>query len=180
MCAKRIALRISPQYILRMSWREDLQAMPEEYRMKYAWARAVEWQMFPAFVAQPLVPLCYLFLSWQRTLVLVVFLNFAWNLICCKAFISVSLAAYGMLWTKLKWITMAACGAYFLVEHEWRLLILTLSTPLLLPLLGNLVIRRPTNHIQEFMLLPLGLINKQPGPAVERYLADIESAPHDR
>lgn len=157
-----------------MIWLDELRAEPTEYRVMYAWARALEWEIFPAFISQPLVPLLYVLLGWKQTLFWILGINFVWNLVFCTAVISLQLAAFGMLWAKLKWFSIAGYGIYFGVRREWGLLGLTMGVPVIMPALGALIIRHPTKIIQEFMLLTLGLEHTPPSPQVEKYLKKLE------
>ena len=131
--------------------------------------------MLPAMASQPLVPACYVLFGWKDTLLAIVIVNFIWNLAFCTAVISLQLAAYSALWTKSKWISMLGFGVYFACRRDWTLLTLTLGTPVILFLLGQLIVRRPTATIQEFMLLTLGLENRHPSSRVQSFLDRIES-----
>jgi hypothetical protein len=51
----------------------------------------------------------------------------------------------------------------------------TLVSPLILPLLGNVVVRHPTGVIQEFMALSLGLVPNRPSSSLTKYLENIET-----
>jgi hypothetical protein len=157
-----------------MTWIDQLRAESPEYRVLYAWSRAVEWQMLPALISQPVAPVFFLLVGWKRTLLAVVIANFAWTLVFCTAVISLPLAAYCMMWAKLKWLSILGFGIFFALSHEWTLFALTLGTPLILPLVGQIILRRPTGMIQEFMLLTLGLEHRPPSSRVQAYLNRVE------
>jgi hypothetical protein len=151
---------------------DDLKRQPDDYQLKYCWARAVEWKMWPAFIAQPLLPVFYLFYSWKIVLLGLLIVNFAWNLVFCTVIVSLPLAGIGMLWTKLKWIAMVVVFGVCAWHHNWIPAILSLLTPLIAPLIGVLTIRRPVGLIQEFFMLQLGHIKTEPSPEVARYYSD--------
>ncbi|MBZ5524783.1 MAG: hypothetical protein LAP21_21300 [Acidobacteriia bacterium] len=156
-----------------MSVIDDLRQHPDDYQLMYCWARAIEWKMWPAFVAQPLLPLFYIFYPWKLVLLGLVIVNFTWNLMFCTAFISLPLTAIGMLWAKLKWIAMAVAFGAFAWRHNWILAILSLSTPLIAPFIGVLTVRRPVGVIQDFFMLQLGHVKADPSPEIARYLSKI-------
>lgn len=152
-----------------MSIIDDLRQQPDDYQLKYCWARAVEWKMWPAFIAQPIIPVLYIFYPWKIVLLLVLVANFTWNLLLCTAVISLSLAGVGMLWSKLKWLTMVIACVFFAWHRSWLLAILSILTPLIAPLVGVITVRRPVGLIQEFFMLQLGHIKTDPSPEVARY-----------
>jgi hypothetical protein len=113
--------------------------------------------------------------GWIETLLWIAAINFVWNLAFCTAVISLQLAAFGMLWTKLKWLSIAGYGFYFRSKREWMLAVLTFATPIVLPAIGNVVARPPTTIIQEIMALSLGLAPTDPSPQTRRYLDKIDT-----
>lgn len=153
-----------------MSLLEDLKAFPEDYQLKYCWARAVEWKMLPAFVAQPVLPILLLLYPWKNVLIGLIAANVIWNLVFCTAIVSLPVAALAMLWSRLKWLTILIVGGYFIWRHRWFLAGLTIFTPIVTALLGALALRSPTGLIQEFFMLQLGHIKTEPSPEVARYL----------
>ncbi len=154
-----------------MSVIDQLKEMPDEYQLKYCWARAVEWAMLPAFAGQPILPILYLFYPWKIVLLGVISANFIWNLVLCTAVVSLPIAATGMLWSKLKWFSMIGIAGYFLWQHKWFLLVLTALTPIVAATVGQLAVRRPIGLIQEFFMLQLGHVKTEPSPEVQRYLS---------
>jgi hypothetical protein len=158
-----------------MRWIDELCAMSPEHRVRYAWARAVEWERFPAFVSQPIVPPLFVLIGWKRTLLGILVVNFLWNLVFCSAVISLRLSTLGMIWAKLKWFSVLGFGVYFAASRQWALFGLTLAVPILIPFLSELILRHPTKVIQEFLLLPLGLAHGPQSPEVVSYLKKIHN-----
>jgi hypothetical protein len=150
---------------------DDLKRLDEDYQLKYCWARAVEWKMLPAFVAQPVFPLLFLIYSWKNVLIGVLVTNLIWNLVFCTAVVSLRLAALAMLWSKLKWLSIVTLGGYFIWRHHWFLAGLTVLTPIVAAVLGVLILRSPDGLIQEFFMLQLGHVKTEPSPEVARYLS---------
>ena len=152
---------------------DQLKEMGDDYQLKYCWARAVEWEMLPAFVAQPVLPMLFAIYPWKTVLVGLLVVNFVWNLVFCTAVISLPLAAFAMVWTKLKWLPMGGFGTYFVWQHHWLLAAFTLFTPIVCTLLGNITLRRPVGLIQEFFMLHLGHVKTEPSAEVARYLSRL-------
>src|ERR1700686_1391979 len=98
--------------------------------------RAVEWQVWPAFVAQPIVPILYLYYSWWRVLVGVIILNLIWSTVRTHV-ISLPLAILGMLFVRLKWLVIPVSAFMLSRSDMWFVCVLTLATPLVLPLIGE-------------------------------------------
>lgn len=154
-----------------MSVVDQLRDMPDDYQLQYCWARAVEWKMFVAFLAQSILPVLYLFYSWKLVLLGLLVANSIWNLLLCTAVISLRLAAAAMLWSKLKWLSITVLGVYFLWSRQWLVASLTALTPIIAALVGQLTLRRPVELIQEFFMLQLGHVKTDPSPEVQRYLS---------
>src|SRR5216684_3827090 len=91
--------------------------------------RAVEWQVWPAFVAQPIVPILYLYYSWWKVLVGVIVLNLLWSAVRTHV-ISLPLAILGMLFVRLKWAVIPVSAVLLGRSHLWFGCFLTLATPL--------------------------------------------------
>lgn len=149
---------------------DDLKQLPEDYQLKYCWARAVEWKMLPAFVAQPVLPILFLIFPWKNILIGLMAINLVWNFAFCTAVVSLSVAAFSILWNKLKWLTIVVVGGYFIWRHNWFLGGLTIFTPIVAAFIGVLVLRSPIGLIQEFFMLQLGHVKIDPRPEVARYL----------
>jgi hypothetical protein len=149
---------------------DGLKQLPSDYQKTYCWARAVEWQMWIAFIAQPLLPPLYIMFPWRRVLLILLGLNFIWNLLLCTAFPMLDWAIIGLQWTRVKWVTIVSCSVVFMIHRQWLLLTLSIFTPLIAPLIGNVIIRRPTGLIQEFFMLRLGHVAFEPRPQILKFL----------
>lgn len=159
-----------------MNTLDQLKRMPNEYQFQYCWARAVEWRMLPAFVAQPILPILYLFLPWQSVLLWVFAANFIWYLAFCTAAISLPVAAAAMVWTKMKWFSLVGVGGYLLCTHQWVISLLTLFTPIVAAVIGQITVRRQIDLIQEFFMLQLGHVKTDASPEVQRYITRVQGS----
>jgi hypothetical protein len=75
--------------------------------------RAIEWGGWPAFISQPIAPFLILLTNWQVALVVTLFLNVTWAIFVRYNIVVVSLAYWGAVFVRLRWI---ACplAAYLL------------------------------------------------------------------
>jgi hypothetical protein len=123
--------------------------------------RAVEWQVWPSVIAQPIVPILYLHYSWWKVLVGVIVLNLLWSTVRTHV-VSLQLAILGMLFVRLKWVTIPVSAYLFARSHLWFSCLLTLGTPLVLPVLGEIT-PKPLgleNRISKYFMLQLGYVNR--------------------
>ena len=119
--------------------------------------RAVEWTVWPAFLAQPIVPVLYFYFPWWEVLTGVVALNLIWSTLRTHM-VSLQFAVFGMLFVKLKWAVIPIAAIVFAVSHRWLNCALTLSTPVLLPILGEFT-SKPAgleSKISKYFMLQLG------------------------
>jgi hypothetical protein len=123
--------------------------------MRLTWLRAVEWARWPAFLAQPLLPLSYLFFN-----PLVAYVAIA---VCCLLWVpirypvaNIALATRAVLWSKLTWVTAPVCAIYLLVEKHWFLAILCLPTTVIAGALGGFAFNAQIGVLQKIFLSQLG------------------------
>jgi hypothetical protein len=102
---------------------------------QYLMARAIEWNTWPGFLSQPIVPLLLLFYKWWLILLVVLFVAFLWSFIKYK-YINVELAEFGIFFTKLKWITIPVSVIYLIFEGRYGLAILAFIWPFIASGLG--------------------------------------------
>jgi hypothetical protein len=134
--------------------------------------RAVEWQEWPAFVAQPIVPILYLYHPWWKILLSVIVLNLLWSTVRTHV-ISLPLAIVGMLFVRLKWVAIPIVAFLFARLHLWFGCLLTLATPIVLPLVGEIT-PKPIgleNQISKYFMLQLGYVNSDdPDPEYQEFV----------
>lgn len=136
------------------------------------YARAVEWQVWPAFVAQPVVPILYLYFSWWKVLLSVIVLNLLWSTLRTHV-VSLPLAVLGMLFARLKWVVIPILAFLFAWSRRWGLCLLTLATPLVLLAIGE-VTPKPTGlekRISSYFMLQLGYVDRDdPDPEYKEFV----------
>jgi len=107
---------------------------------RWIWLRAIEWETFPAFITQPLVPILFIFYPWYGVLLVVLGLCLAWCLIRYRC-VSVSLATFACLFViYCKWPSAIGSSVYLFIHHQPFAAVVGLFWPLLagfIPALGK-------------------------------------------
>ena len=124
--------------------------------LRWCWLRGVEWGRWPLFVAQPIVPVLFIFFSWWKITVVVVLLTWLWAFIR-YSYISIILADLGCLFAHLKWPLSVGVGIYLLTEGRYLLAALSALWPLVTLILQFITPRMQIGKMQERFLNELGL-----------------------
>lgn len=106
----------------------------DQENLRWAWLRAIEWGVWPRFVAQPIVPVLLIFFPWQWVVGSVIVLTWVWVLIRYK-FVSADLATLGATFVRLKWLTCPASCIYLWIMGQKQTAVLALLWPLVTLLL---------------------------------------------
>lgn len=123
--------------------------------VRWCWLRGIEWGRWPLFVAQPIVPVLFIFFSWWKITIAVVVLTWLWAFIRYR-YISISLADLGCLIAHLKWPFSVGVGIYFLVKGHYLLAALSGFWPIITLVLQLVTPRIRIGKLQERFLNELG------------------------
>ena len=116
---------------LRVGWRSYLMGLTDDELKQWLWLRAVEWNRWPAYVTQPIVPILLILFPWFYVLVALYVVGVLWCLVR-YAFVSVGLAYAAPLFVMpLKWPAALGCGIYLLVDGRVVPGVIALAWPLL-------------------------------------------------
>jgi hypothetical protein len=103
---------------------------------RYCHLRAIEWASWPAFLAQPVIPLAYLFgCKWWTVLIAAALATFAWAQICLPL-VNIRAANVGVYFVWLKWLTIPPSCLILAVRGEFALAGLALATPVVVSFLN--------------------------------------------
>ena len=81
--------------------------------------RAIEWNAFPAFASQPLVPVMFLFFSWSWVIVAVVVLNILWSGIR-YSYVNIAAASVACLFVVwAKWPSAIGSAIYLFIHRQF-------------------------------------------------------------
>src|SRR5438874_7290825 len=117
----------------------------DQENLTWCWLRAVEWNAWPAFVSQPIVPLLFLIWPWWLVVVSVFVVNVFWGLFVRYNLISPALAEFGVYFVKTKWLTVPFVVVLLIMWNQYLPAIVTLLWPWLAGIVGH---------------LPVGLVGK--------------------
>jgi hypothetical protein len=65
-------------------WRPEQHS--DDENLRWAWLRAVEWQRWPLFLSQPIVPVLLYFYPWQWVIAIIAVIGFGWWFIVASRF----------------------------------------------------------------------------------------------
>jgi hypothetical protein len=102
---------------------------------QYLIARAIEWNNWPGFLSQPIVPIFLIFYKWWLILLVVFLLAILWRFIKYK-YINVNLAEFGIFFAKVKWINIPVSVIYLISEGSYGFAILAFIWPFIASGLG--------------------------------------------
>lgn len=96
----------SPEPSLRM-WKESVCSYTNEEQVRWSWLRALEWASWPLFMSQVVAPFLILYCPSWLVILWVIAVNIAWALLISQTVVVLSLAYWGALAVRLKWIVSA-------------------------------------------------------------------------
>jgi len=93
--------------------------------------RAIEWNTFPAFASQPLVPIMFLLFSWYWVIAAVVVLNILWSGIR-YSYVNITVARVTCLFVALAmWPSAIGSAIYLFIHRQFVPGLIALFWPLL-------------------------------------------------
>ena len=101
----------------------------EQENQQWCWLRAVEWEQWPLFVSQPLIPPLLLFAAPATIFATLILVGWLWSLVRHRA-VHPDLAYVGCIFVGfLKWPSALICSGLFLWRHEYSLAALAALWP---------------------------------------------------
>src|SRR5580700_9491140 len=96
-----------------IEWTWNSRSHTSEENLRWAWLRGCEWNGWPSFLSEPVVPFLLLFWPLWQVLVGVLVVNICWMSIRYRV-VSAVLAQFGVFFKLLKWPITIMMGAYFI------------------------------------------------------------------
>jgi hypothetical protein len=103
---------------------------------RWLWLRAVEWNAFPSYSSQPLVPIMFIFFPWYLVIATVLALNILWTAMR-YSYVNVAIsknAAYFVYFAK--WPLTIGSAIYLFLHHELIPALIALAWPWLAGFVG--------------------------------------------
>jgi hypothetical protein len=121
--------------------------------------RAIEWSSFPLFIAQPVAPISFLFISWKYVVIGVVLANIAWRIIRNR-YVNIYISDIAVLFVKIKWpISIITC-LYSASQKEFVTASLCALWPIITLLLKITSMPSKLGDLQKLFMMKLGYITK--------------------
>ncbi len=135
-----------------MSWNSSEHS--DQDNLTWSYLRAMEWGRWPIFLSQPIAPILILFFDWKHVVIGVVVANVLWALVRYQ-FVSVSLAYFGALVVKLKWLTIPSVALYLFLKGQRMSAAISLFWPIIIFIIGILPTTQ-VGRIQKMFMKRLG------------------------
>jgi hypothetical protein len=119
-----------------IGWDEKTSTIEENAR--WALLRALEWQHYILFVAQPIVPILFIFINYWVVIASVLVLSWIFTIINRGKQVSLFFAKLGFI-VHIKWPVSIGVAIYFVVLHNYFLAVISAIYPLITILLTFLV-----------------------------------------
>jgi len=120
----------------------------------WCYLRAIEWQAWPAFLSQPIVPLIFIFVPWYYVVLAVIILSWLWAGVRHN-FVSPPLAELAVLFVKLKWLTIPVAVIYLAYTGHYVLAVVSLFWTYVASIIG-FVPGALTGKIQKMFMACFG------------------------
>lgn len=135
-------------------------AQTDQENLAWSFLRALEWEAFPAFVSQPVVPILFIFEPWYLVIGAVFLLMVIW-LPFRNSFVVPIVSELAVFFVKLKWISVPVAAIYLFYSGHYILAIASLLWTLIAAGLGFILPGGRTNVIQKRLMNALGYENRE-------------------
>jgi hypothetical protein len=90
----------------------------EDEVKRWLFLRAIEWNAFPSFATQPLVPIMFIFFPWYLVITIVLALNILWSAIR-YSYINVAISKNAVYFASFaKWPLTIGSAIYLFLNHQ--------------------------------------------------------------
>ena len=148
-------------FLVAMSWNSDKHSFEENAR--WSLLRAIEWDSWPFFISQPIVPIAFYYIVWWKIIIGLIFIQFLWTAFI-RTKVSVILANIAPIIVLTKWIICPVMAYLIFSRGQIWLAFLALLWPFVM-LRG---IMRPVWVAMPFIFKPFHLeVGYQPLDIIE-------------
>lgn len=125
----------------------------DEEKAKWSLLRAIEWEKWPLFVSQPIIPVMFIYIDWVIVVSSLVIVSYIWHIIC-PSLVNLTLSEFGCRFVKLKWFVSIAVASYLTAIKHYELAALAGLWPIAVLFISILI---PSRMIG---ILQLAIVNK--------------------
>jgi hypothetical protein len=109
-----------------------------EENARFCQVRAIEWSAWPSFISQPIAPIAFLYYTWQEVFGAMIAANILWAIFVRYEFVNVSLAYWGCLFVRLKWIACPVGAIVLFGRNQIAIGLVALFWPIVVMIVGPL------------------------------------------
>jgi len=142
---------------LRRAFFWNLVDYTEAETKRWLFLRAIEWNAWPTFISQPIVPVLLIFFPWWQIFLGVLLIDLIWMFVRFR-YINFFLVELGVFFVKLKWPAAVLSSVYLLVEGKYVIAILSLLWPLLAAVVG---IPGNIGKVELLLAKKIGFVDKE-------------------
>src|SRR2546423_14989217 len=102
-----------------------LESYTEPELQRWLNLRAIEWASWPSFIAQPIVPMLFIFVSWYWVLLGLFIVDLLWCAVR-YSFVSPRLSQLAVFFVLLKWPISLGAAIYLFIDGHYILGVLAL------------------------------------------------------
>jgi len=129
----------------------------EEETRRWLFLRASEWNNWPSFLSQPVVPVMFIFYKWFFVLAGVLLLDALWAAIRYR-YVNVAAATFAVFFVKFaKWPAALGSAIYLFIHHSYLAGILAVAWPL--GLCGVVGVPGKIGNVELLFARKIGYVN---------------------
>ena len=102
----------------------------DDENLRWCWLRAVEWDAYPFFISQPLIPLLLAIFVWWKILIGLLVAQFLWTIFVRIKFVNAGISASGPVIVMTKWLICPIAAYYIYRTGHIGLAVLALTWPI--------------------------------------------------
>ena len=107
----------------------NFDSLTEAETKRWLWLRAIEWNNFPTFISQPILPIMLIFFPWYKAIASVIFLDILWSWIR-YSYVNATISDIGSIFVIFtKWPASIGSAIYLFLHKHPILAIVALLWP---------------------------------------------------
>jgi hypothetical protein len=148
----------------------------DDENLRWCWLRAVEWDAYPFFISQPLIPLLFAIFFWWKILIGLFLAQFLWTIFIRIRIVNAGISAAGPVIVMTKWLICPIAAYYIYRTDHIGLAVLALTWPITM-----LVIVKPLAWmVLALAVAPFGVEISQIGVIQRRLMQQLGyTDPHE-
>jgi len=146
----------------------------DDDNLRWSWLRAVEWDAYPFFISQPVVPLLLTAVTWWKILVGLFLVQLVWTSFVLTRFVSTRLSDVGPVIVLAKWIICPLVAFYLYKTDQIWLAVVALTWPIAM----LLVVKPIAWGVMALVIEPFNIELSQIGVIQRRLMQQLVAGQH--